>query len=194
MAMHDYYDDLPLLARGKLPPARAAEILRAAESDAALRAAIDSERALEEVLALYEVPEPAATLEGRFWRRFHGVDQAAGRGAWIFKLAGPLAAGVLITIGIIMFFRSDDAPVQPPVAEQAEEIPDDEIDWTTVETYAAGETAAPEPRKLSAEDLALMKQLDSEKFLALDRIGQAEDLNLAEDLELLKALDRAEGK
>jgi hypothetical protein len=193
MAMHDYYDDLPLLARGKLPPARAAEILRAAESDAALRAAIDSERALEEVLALYEVPEPAGTLDGRFWRRFHGVDQAAGRGTWIFKLAGPLAAGVLITIGIIMFFRGDDPPVQPPEAGQTADIPDDaEIDWNDVVTYAAD--VAPEPRKLSDEDLALMKQLDNEKFLALDRIGQAEDLNLAEDLELLKALDRAEGK
>lgn len=192
--IQEYYEDLPLLARGKLPPERAAEILRAAQADPALRAAIESERALEEILDLYQPPEPSVTLQGRFWKRFH-EGEAVSRTGWWLKLAGPLAAGVLVTIGIIMFFRGDDAPVDTTPQAAEEDADDDaEIDWTDIESYAAGPQTAPEGRKLSAEDLALLRTLNDKAFLALDNVEQPEDLTLMDDLELLRALDRAEGK
>ena len=187
MPMQDTYDDIPPLVRGVLDPARARQILNAAENDAALRRAIEAERSLEEILDLYEPPEPSPELEGRFWRRFHGGE--GGRGALWLKLAGPLAASVLIAIGVIAFLRGETSAPSTQSETVAEDSAFDDIDWDDVVAYSVGSESAPEKRELAAADLHLMRRLDNESFLALDRLAQAEDLNLADDLELLRALD-----
>lgn len=207
--LNNFAEDIPELVRGRLDPARAQEILRAAESDQELRRAIGSERQLERLLEAYEVPAPSAALEGAFWRRFHEAkvlgDESVGtrRTAWLLKLVGPLAAGVLIAVGIVAFYDPPAAPENEPI-KSAEDKPEDtgsevvlpDDDWDDL-GYMAEAPERLEPGKnerLSVADLELLKKLDADGFLALDRIQQPEDLTLVEDLELLKQIDRAEDR
>ncbi|MBX3473137.1 MAG: hypothetical protein KF754_02000 [Planctomycetes bacterium] len=207
--LNNFADDIPELVRGRLDPARANEILRAAETDEHLRRQIGSERELERLLDLYETPEPSAALEGAFWRRFHEAkvlgdeSVASRRTAWLLKLVGPLAAGVLIAVGIVAFYNPDPAPIDPPrTAEERKDTPrypvvdEGDEDWDDL-GYLADTPERLDPRKgekLGLGDLELLKKLDAEGFLALDRIQQPEDLALVDDLELLQAIDRAEGR
>ena len=187
-----FRDDLPEFIRGKLDVARASELLKAAEDDEVLRAAIESERSLERWLDYYEVPEPAG-LESRFWRRFHDEKLVGGkRSLWLLKLAGPLAAAVLIAIGVILFIDNDEptTPEVTPIAE-TEDAPALEVTWEDDEfDYITGGPTEPEGRgdKLDAEALATMRTLDNPAFIALDDLDRAEDLAVIDDLELLTQL------
>jgi len=198
-AYETYRDDLPELIRGRLDPARAAEILEAAKGDETLRNALEQERSLERWLDYYEVAEPAQGFEGRFWRRFHEeqlADAASRRSIWLLKLVGPLAAAVLIAIGVIAFVdNGEDVPEPAPITAHKEDPKpvEVEVSWDDDEiTYITG-VAAPltEPSradKLSAEDLELMKALDNAAFLPLDDLDRPEDLAVIDDLDLLTKL------
>lgn len=205
--LNNFAEDIPELVRGRLDPARAQEILRAAETDPELRRAIGSERQLERLLEAYDVPEPSAALEGAFWRRFHEArvmgDESVGTRstAWLLKLVGPLAAGVLIAIGVVAFYNNPSQPENEPVktSEDKPADPEGEVvlpedDWDDL-GYMAEAPERLEPGKnerLSVSDLEMLKKLDADGFLALDRIQQPEDLTLVDELELLKQIDRAE--
>lgn len=191
-----YHEDLPELIRGRLDAGRAGEILRAAEQDSELRAAIEQERSLERWLEYYEVPAPGEGFEGRFWRRFHNekMDESTGRAAWLFKLIGPLAAGVLIAVGIILFVNRDE-PVQPAentTAEQPteiEEAPVLEVEWDDSEfEYIAGGEQPDTHGRLDLETLELLKALDDPAFLALDDLARPDDMAVINELELLAQL------
>lgn len=198
-----YRDDLADFVRGRLDQDRAAEILQAAQVDAQLREAIEAERSLDRWLEYYEVPELSEGFEGRFWRRFHGekIDSATRSGAWLFKLVGPLAAGVLIAIGIILFVNNGDAPGNDTTTADTQDGAEDagldtpvlETDWTDEEiTYITGGTDEPlRIEKLNADDLELLKLLDDAAFLPLDELDRPEDLLIADDLDTLGKL--AEG-
>ncbi len=206
MSYEHYHEDIPQLVRGRLDPQRAAEILRAAENDQTLRHAIAQERSLESLLDLYDVPEPSAALEGSFWRRFHesrvmnDVSVGGRRTAWMLKLVGPLAAGVLIAVGIVTLYNRDGEKEQPQdTPEHTAQDPGnatlvvEDDDWDEL-AYFAGVSERPEPKRLDADALETMKQLDHPAFLILDDLAQPEDLGLVDNLEVLQALDRAEGK
>lgn len=199
--MDEYREDLPELIRGRLDSARAAEILRAAESDAELREAIEQERTLERWLEYYEVPELDAGFERRFWNRFHEDKVAGSRGAWMFKLIGPLAAGVLIAIGIIIFMNNDETSVQPeePTTAEANKPggPEGNEDGGEVELdleafnegeYVVGVDTALDRSKLDLDTLELLKALDDPAFLALDNLERPEDMAVIDELELLSKL------
>jgi hypothetical protein len=202
-AYETYRDDLPELIRGRLDPARAAEILEAAKHDQTLRNALEQERSLERWLDYYEVAEPAQGFEGRFWRRFHEeqlADTVRRRSSWLLKLVGPLAAAVLIAIGVIAFVdNGEDIPEPAPITAGVEDPKPAEVEvsWDDDEiTYITG-VAEPitDPRradKLSAEDLELMKALDNAAFLPLDDLERPEDLAVIDDLELLIQLTEDE--
>lgn len=195
-AYETYREDLPELIRGRLDPARAAEILEAAKHDETLRNALEQERSLERWLDYYEVSEPAQGFEGRFWRRFHEeqvADAAHRRSALLLKLVGPLAAAVLIAIGVIAFVdNGEDEPQTAPITAHKEDPKpvEVEVSWDDDEfTYIA--QPLDEPRradKLSAEDLELMKSLDNAAFLPLDDLDRPEDLAVIDDLDLLTRL------
>ncbi|MBZ0136071.1 MAG: hypothetical protein K8I27_06840 [Planctomycetes bacterium] len=202
--MEDYREDLSALVRGRLDPERAGEILRAAEHDAALREAIEQERSLEQLLDLYDVPDLDAGFEGRFWRRFHNekVTDSTGRVGWLFKLVGPLAAGVLIAVGVILFVNRDE-PVQPAsdtTADQPadpadmEDAPVLEVEWDDSEfEYIAGGDAPPtRGDRLDLETLELLRTLDDPAFLALDDLARPDDMLVIDELELLAALSEGE--
>lgn len=192
--MEDYREDLPELIRGRLDPGRAGEILRAAEHDSELREAIEQERTLERWLEYYEVPEIDAGFERRFWNRFH--EEKTGRSAsWLFKLVGPLAAGVLIAVGIILFVNNDDAPANTPTTAVQPVESDDPVEESVIEVQwddsefeyiAVGET--PTRERLDLETLELLKTLDDPAFLALDNLERPDDMAVIDDLELLTKL------
>jgi hypothetical protein len=194
-AYEKYREDLPDFIRGSMDVARAQEILKAAEDDEVLRAAIESERSLERWLDYYEVPN-APGLEGRFWKRFHEEKLVGGkRSLWLMKLVGPLAAAVLIAIGVIVFVNNGDEGTDPaddtPVAEVEVDAPevtweDNEWDYLVGAPAPVGESARGD--KLDAEALAAMRTLDNPAFVALDDLAQPEDLAVIDDLDLLTQL------
>lgn len=196
MGYDKYIEDLPQYVRGHLEPAHAKAIEAAAKSDARLRAAIEAERNLERILDQYETPVPPAGLEGRFWRRFHS-DKVAGRRNWLLKLAGPLAAGVLIAVGLIIFVNRDVDPAPEITAEQDAETdtdtdaPEIEVTWgeSEVEYIVGGGTERPAMDQASLE---LLKALDNAAFLPLDELERPEDLLVLDEFELLRALSEDE--
>ncbi|MCL4729169.1 MAG: hypothetical protein KJ044_01860, partial [Planctomycetes bacterium] len=117
---------------------------------------------------------------------------------------GPLAAGVLIAVGVIAFYdnpgREPDNPGQ--TAEQTRPdnrspvVTEPDDDWDDLGYLAEAHDRIDPARldRLSANDLELLRKLDADAFLALDRIQQPEDLALVEDLELLRQIDRAEDR
>ena len=191
-----YREDLPELIRGRLDPARAGEILHAAEHDAELRAAIEQERSLERWLEYYEVPEPAAGFERRFWNRFHEEKVAPGRAGWLFKLVGPLAAGVLIAVGVILFVNEDDPPVNEPTTAEnpvETETPVIEVEWDDSEfEYIAGGEPPLTSDRLDLETLEMLKALDDPAFLALDNLERPDDMAVIDELELIAELSEDE--
>ncbi|MCA8937388.1 MAG: hypothetical protein KDB68_14410 [Planctomycetes bacterium] len=194
--LEKYRDDLTDFVRGRLDQARAAEILQAAQQDETLKAAIESERSLDRWLEYYELPELSDGFEGRFWRRFHAekLDEATTRSTWMFKLIGPLAAGVLIAIGVVLFVNNDDAPVTDPTTAETQETEDNapviETDWTDEEIqYITGGTEEDTKLdRLGVEELELLKALDDAAFLPLDELERPEDLLLADDLDTINKL------
>jgi hypothetical protein len=195
MSYEKYREDIPEFIRGRLDAERAAELLKAAEDDAVLRAAIESERSLERWLDYYEVTEPAG-LEGRFWRRFHEEKVVAGRRSlWLLKLAGPLAAAVLIAVGVILFVNDEETPTPDPTPVAEADDASLEVTWDDVEfDVLSGVPTEPDARgdKLDAEALATMRALDNSAFLPLDDLSQPEDLAVIEDFELLTQIAEEE--
>lgn len=194
--LEKYRDDLTDFVRGRLDQARAAEILQAAQQDENLKAAIESERSLDRWLEYYELPELSDGFEGRFWRRFHAekLDEATTRSTWMFKLIGPLAAGVLIAIGVVLFVNNDDAPVTDPTTAETQETEDNapiiETDWTDeeIQYITGGSTDEAKLDRLGIEELELLKALDDAAFLPLDELERPEDLLLADDLSTIDKL------
>jgi hypothetical protein len=192
-----FREDLPDFIRGRLEFERASELLKAAEHDEVLRAAIEQERSLERWLDYYEAPELSDGFEGRFWRKFQEERVVAGRSSlWLVRLIGPIAAAVLIAVGVIVFINNEEDP-QTPVVKTAEvletEDPSMEVTWGESEfDYIAGAPNAVEDvvrgEKLDATALATMKTLDNAAFLALDDLDRPEDLAVVDDLELLTEL------
>ncbi|MCB9893048.1 MAG: hypothetical protein H6839_01205 [Planctomycetes bacterium] len=202
-AYEQYREDLPELIRGRLEPGRAGEILEAAKTDETLRNALEQERSLERWLDYYEVPEPSEGFQGRFWRRFSEERVIEGRRTvWLIRLVGPLAAAILIAIGVIVFVNNGDTPPQvnggtasvddAGVEPESVEVtwPEDEFDYVIGSTVP--DTQQPRRETLSAEDLALMKQLDNAAFLPLDDLERPEDVQVIDDLELLTELSEEE--
>jgi hypothetical protein len=203
-AYEKYREDLPELIRGRLDPGLAGEILAAAQEDETLRNAIEQERTLERWLEYYEVPEPSEGFQSRFWRRFGQERVVDARGAvWLMRLVGPLAAAILIAVGVIAFINTGDdpAPIDDTAStEDAGEEPELEVTWPedefdhiisgTVPSDTEGETSR--RKTLSAEDLELMKALDNSAFLPLDDLDRPEDMTVIDDLDLLTKL--AEGE
>jgi hypothetical protein len=195
-AYETFREDIPEFIRGRLNAERAAALLKAAEDDEVLRAAIESERSLERWLDYYEVAEPAG-LEGRFWRRFHEEKVVAGRRSlWLLKLAGPLAAAVLIAVGVILFINDEETPPPDPNPITVGNTDDSlEVTWDDVEfDILSGVPTEPDARgdKLDAEALATMRALDNPAFLALDDLAQPEDLAVIEDFDVLKQIAEEE--
>jgi hypothetical protein len=192
-----FQEDIPAFVRGTLDAARAQELIAAAEQDDRLRTAIEQERTLEGWLAFYEVPEPSSGLSARFWKRFHH-EQAFGeeggrRSGLLLKLAGPLAAAVLIATGLVLFFKGDD-PVAPAdtkpdiVAETPDEPDDDFLVQFVWEPDAEPETE----ERPTLEELRLLKQLADPAYADLDKVPHPEDLLLIQDKELLTQLAEQE--
>ena len=194
-----YRDDLTDFVRGRLDQGRSAEILQAAQSDNELREAIETERTLDRWMEYYEVPEISGDFQARFWRRFHEqrVDDSAARGGWVIKLLGPLAAGVLIAVGVVLFMNNDTPPENTtPIAEHNDntapdktETPAPDVEWQDEEiTYLTGQTPEARDEKLSVEDLELLKKLDDAAFKDLDELDRPEDLILADELDTIDKL------
>lgn len=195
--LEKYRDDLTDFVRGRLDQARAAEILQAAQQDENLKAAIESERSLDRWLEYYELPELSDGFEGRFWRRFHAekLDEATTRSTWMFKLIGPLAAGVLIAIAIIIFGQYDyDLDGHQNTTAETQEAEDNapviETDWTDEEIQYITGSSTDEAKldRLGIEELELLKTLDDAAFLPLDELERPEDLLLADDLSTIDKL------
>jgi hypothetical protein len=192
-----FQEDIPAFVRGTLDNARAQELMAAAEQDDRLRNAIEQERTLEGWLEFYEVPEPSSGLSARFWKRFHNEQafgtESGGRSGLLLKLAGPLAAAVLIATGLVLFFKGDD-PANPPnpkpdvVAETADDEEDDFLVQFMSEPDAEPETE----ERPTLEELRLLKQLADPAYADLDKVPHPEDLLLIQDKELLTQLAEEE--
>ena len=200
-AYEKYREDLPELIRGRLDPERAGEILAAAQHDEVLRGAIEGERTLERWLEYYEIPEVSEGFQARFWRQFHEEKVVAGRrSVWLMRLVGPLAAAVLIAVGVILFVNNDTSPpindtAQTDDAGEGTDTGDPvEVVWEQdeIDYVIGGEDVTPTREKLSADDLELMRALDDSAFLPLDDFDRPEDVGVIDDLELLKQLAEEE--
>ena len=191
----DFHDDLAALIAGELPQTRVREILARAESDPVLARALAQEKSLDRLLNFYEVPEPSAALRKQFWTRFHSekllgqsgmVESSRGR-LWL-KLAGPIAAALVITLGLIFWpngrGQGPGLPDNTPVAENT----DDGDDLIEVMYGSAPEDTSP-----NAEQLRHLKLLDDARLAALDAIQQPDDLKLIDQFDLLSELDDEEG-
>lgn len=198
----DFNDDIPAFVRGALEPSRAQALLDAAQHDANLRRAIEQERTLEQWLEFYSVPEISPGFQGRFWKTFHQeklYGESAGRGGLLLKLIGPVAALLLVGVGIFMFLRDTDPPASQPVdvAEDVTEDPNDEIEFNEFEYLVAPDESDEKPARggeLSVEELRLLKQLSDPAFSDLDRVGTPEDLDLIQERELLEKLANREAE
>jgi hypothetical protein len=193
MSLYDQFaEDIPAFVRGKLEPARAKQIADAAQQDQRLKRAIEEERALDRWLEYYEVPEPTAGLSATFWKRFYA--SRGGSGTLLIKLAGPIAAAVMIALGLILFINTEDAPTDDPAttAEVPNE-PEADDEFHFFDYLANGD----EPREVNAptvEELALLKQLDDPAFAELDKLRHPDDLMLIQDQELLAELAAKEAE
>lgn len=202
-AYRKYKEDLPEFIRGRLDRDFAHEIAQAAETDTELREAIEEERALDRILALYEVPEPAEGFERRFWERFHEsrtIGEHSGGAGWLLKLAGPVAACVLIAIGVILFVKDDgQTPVndtektaQTGPGDDAEDAP--AVTWDESEfDYLAGDAvSADTTRDIDTATLEELKALDDARFSPLDNMERPEDLLVIDELDLLNEIAELE--
>ncbi len=191
-----FQEDIPAFVRGTLDTARAQELITAAEQDDRLRNAIEHERTLERWLEFYEVPEPSSGLSARFWKRFHNErafgSESGGRSGLLLKLAGPLAAAVLIATGLVLFFKGDD-PANPPTPkpDAVADTTDEEDDFLV--QFMSEPDAEPETEERpTLEELRLLKQLADPAYAELDKVPHPEDLLLIEDKELLTKLAEEE--
>ncbi|MBX3461309.1 MAG: hypothetical protein KF696_15295 [Planctomycetes bacterium] len=195
----DFRDDLQAFVRGTLEPNRAQALLAAAQHDPELRKAIEQERTLEQWLDIYEVPELSPGFQGRFWKNFHErklYGETPGRSGLLLKLVGPVAALLLVGVGIFMFLRDGDAPANTPVevADDAADSDAEEIEFNEFEYLVADEPAPARAEKPSLEELRLLRQLADPAFADLDRVGAPEDLDLIRERELLEKLAAREAE
>lgn len=193
-ALDEYRQDLPEFISGRLDAKRAGEIAQLAETDAELRQAIESERALDSVLELYEVDGPGNGFEDRFWREFHESRTLGGGAGWLLKLAGPLAACVLLAIGAFLFMNLDSEETGAPLADSQDNAPAPvvEVTWEESEFDYLGGDAPDTQRRLDAETLSELKTLDDANFSPLDDMENPEDLLVIDNLELLNELAELE--
>lgn len=197
----DLQQDIAAFARGTLDPERARELLAAAEHDPQLKLAITQEQTLEQWLGFYDVPELSEGFQGRFWKRFHEGkvygETAGSRGGLLLKLAGPIAAALLIGVGIFMFMNGDDSPpVTDPPETIAEDDADDtaEVEFDEFDYLAHGEPADKTDRALDLEELRQLKLLADTAFSELERVQNPDDLGLIQDQDLLEQLAAREAE
>ncbi|MCC6572237.1 MAG: hypothetical protein IT462_00470 [Planctomycetes bacterium] len=195
----DYRDDLAALLAGELPQSRVREILAAAERDPALARVLAEHKSLDRLLNFYEVPEPSNQLRKEFWARFHNDKllgstgmMSVGRSSrlWL-KLVGPIAAALVITLGIIFWPKPtgpvivDNTPVAENPAPEETEFDDDEFDRIIL-------GAQPDEPVTGTDLFRRLKQLDDPRLAVLDNLDP-DDFKLMDDLELLSELESEEG-
>lgn len=198
----DLQQEIAAFARGSLDPVRARELLAAAERDPRLKLAITQEQTLDRWLGYYDVPELNEGFQGRFWKRFHEGkiygETATGRSGLLLKLAGPIAAALLVGVGIFMFMSGGDTP---PVTNTPETIAEDddsddtaEVEFNEFDYLAHGEPTDKADNALSVEDLRQLKLLAGAAFAELERVQNPDDLGLIQDQDLLEQLAAKEAE
>lgn len=197
---NDFRADLAALVAGELPQSRVREVLAAIERDPALAGELAEEKALDRLLNFYEIPEPSAEFRKRFWTRFHNekllgssgmLGSGVGRSSrlWL-KLVGPIAAALVLTLGLIFWPREPQTPAKDGTALERDSggvTPEDEEVAKIVFNKQPEEVSA-----AGADFLRRLKMMDDPRLAVLDGLQQAEDIKLAEQLDLLTDLDDAE--
>lgn len=191
-----FLDDIAEFAAGRLSEERAAALLAAARRDPLIMEALRREEALDALLELYEFPELPQGIEGRFWTRFQQekLEQeglAGGRGRFWLRVLGPVAAAVIIALGVFYFTPPSPQAPNTPGSEQAQ-IPDEgempELD-PLMGLVVVEPEAVPRVEDLKPEQLKLLKIMDDPRLEALGRLEDADDARLLEDFEMLSELD-----
>ncbi|MHC4839358.1 MAG: anti-sigma factor family protein [Planctomycetota bacterium] len=201
--LNRFSDDLPAFVRGQLSPEREQEIHSAARTDPELVRAIREEQALESFLDSLKVPEISSDFRQHFWKRFYAENS---RTPWI-RLAGPIAAVLVLALGVYIFaYGGESTPAEQPIAENGNSATEDtvvedkgsptptaaavqEIDFSFVEDRPDDKN-----RKLTLDELELLKALDNAEFVHLDKVTNSEDMELLNDLSLLLDLDAEDGQ
>lgn len=189
-----FLEDVAEFAAGRLSEERGAALLAAARRDPVIMQAVRQEKALESLLDLYEFPELPEGLEKRFWQRFHGeqveIESLGGRGRLWLKIVGPVAAAVIVALGVIYFTPPSETP--PPVdSAHVDVIEPDElsVDEPYIPMVAAELDVTERPEELKGETLKQLKLMDDMRLVALDELQEAEDARLMDDLDTLNQLE-----
>ncbi|MEE9312213.1 MAG: hypothetical protein V3V10_07335 [Planctomycetota bacterium] len=194
-----FQEDLPAFVRGQLSPALEQEIRSAAETDPQLAKAIREEIQLDSFLGSLMVPEISSDFRQRFWKRFY-TDNA--RMPWL-RLAGPIAAVLVLSLGVYLFvYGNEDPKPATPIADIKEPTPEDKTPNAKEVTPAVEEIdfsfISDQPddnkRKFSLEELELLKQLNSSEFVHLDKVENSGDIALVGNLSLLLEIDEEDGQ
>lgn len=197
-----FQEELPAFVRGQLSPAREQEIRTAAETDPQLAKAIHEEIQLESFLGSLRVPEISSDFRQQFWKRFYTEN---ARAPWL-RLAGPIAAVLVLSLGVYLFvYGNEDPKPETPIADTKEPEKEpakksekevtpasstevvEEIDFSFI-----SDRPDDQRRKFSLEELEFLKQLNSSEFVHLDKIMNSEDMALITDLSLLLEIDELE--
>jgi anti-sigma-K factor RskA len=191
-----FLEDVAAFAAGELSEERAAALMAAARVDATVMQALRGEEALDKLLELYEFPEMPVGIEKRFWERFQqekieGESIASGR-TWWLKIATPIAAAILLALGLIYLPPTTETPDpgkvsgNPPGVEKNVETAEEE-DY--VLPFVAAEENSEKPRELKAEELKLLKAMDDARLQPLGDLQDPEDARLVDILDTLETLE-----
>ncbi len=189
-----FLEDVAAFAAGELSEERAAALLAAARVDATIMQALRAEEALDKLLELYEYPELPEGIEGRFWQRFQqekleGESLTSGR-VWWLKLAAPIAAAILLAVGLIYLPSSNEPEPDkiggnPPAIEKNEPVEEEDF----VLPFVAADDNGEKPREFKPEELKLLKALDDARLQPLGDLQDPEDARLVDMLETLETLE-----
>ncbi len=190
-----FLEDVAAFAAGELPEDRAAALMAAARSDAAIMQALRAEEALDKLLELYEFPEMPVGIEKRFWQRFQqekleGEVLTSGR-TWWLKIAAPVAAAILLAVGLIYLPPSTPSNSPETVGENPPrvETPEDEQEEDLVLPLLSMEETGEKPRELKAEELKLLKAMDDARLQALGDLQDPEDARLIDNFDTLETIE-----
>jgi hypothetical protein len=190
-----FLEDVAAFAAGELPEERAAALMAAARSDASIMQALRGEEALDKLLELYEFPALPDGIEKRFWQRFQqekleGEVLTSGRSWWL-KIAAPIAAAILLTVGLIYLPPNTQSNTPETVGENPPKVeaPDDEQEEDLVLPLLSVEETGEKPRELKAEELKLLKAMDDARLQALGDLQDPEDARLIDTLDTLETIE-----
>lgn len=190
-----FLEDVAAFAAGELSEERAAALMAAARADAEIMQALRAEEALDKLLELYEYPELPEGIEGRFWQRFQqekleGESLTSGR-VWWLKIAAPVAAAILLALGLIYLPPSSTDPEpdkiggNPPAVDKSEPLEEEDY----VLPFVAAEETGEKPRDFKPEELKLLKAMDDARLQPLGDLQDPEDARLVDILETLETLE-----